>query len=97
MSCVASSIGKYMRGKDTMKYVVAFNRNRDFYQVPLALYQRGILQKLITDCYYPDSQLLRAVPGFSRLKRRFVTGLPSGMTRSSAMTVALQILQALGF
>jgi len=83
-----------MRGKDTMKYVVAFNRNRDFYQVPLALYQRGILQKLITDCYYPDSQLLRAVPGFSRLKRRFVTGLPSGMTRSSAMTVALQILQA---
>jgi hypothetical protein len=37
------------------KYVVAFNRDRDFYQVPAALADVGKLEGLMTDLYLPDS------------------------------------------
>lgn len=75
-----------------MSYVVAFNRDRDSYQVPLALYERGLLRKLITDIYYPDAGLLRSLPGMSLMKHRRVQGLPSQMTQSIATTVIFQML-----
>jgi hypothetical protein len=62
------------------KYVVAFNRARDFYQVPLALCEIELLSSLVTDCYYPNDQpLLRRLPGVSSLKHRYASGLPSSL------------------
>ena len=60
------------------KFVVAFNRDRDFYQVPLALNEQGLLSSLVTDLYFPfDRPVLRHIPGPARLKRRCAAGLPS--------------------
>ena len=41
--------------KSQLPYVVAFNRDRDFYQVPAALADVGKLEGLMTDLYLPDS------------------------------------------
>ena len=41
--------------KSQLPYVVAFNRDRDFYEVPAALADVGKLEGLMTDLYLPDS------------------------------------------
>lgn len=50
------------------QFVCVFNRDRDSYQVPLALDEAGMLEVLVTDYYAPDkgSPLL---PGFLRRKQ----------------------------
>lgn len=55
-------------------FVSVINRNRDFYQVPLALYEAGLLETLVTDFYAPD-RLYGLLP--DRLSRRRTPGLPS--------------------
>jgi len=60
------------------KYVVGFNRDRDFYQLPLALYEKGLLSSLVTDIYYPhDRPFLRSLPGLSAIRHRCSPNLPS--------------------
>ena len=65
-----------------MSYVVAFNRDRDFYQLPLALHERGLLTRLITDYYRPDAAWLSRLPLLSRLAHRYAEGLPSRLVTS---------------
>jgi glycosyltransferase involved in cell wall biosynthesis len=62
----------------TSQYVVAFNGARDFYHLPLALYEGGLLSSLVTDFYYPhDRPTLRQIPGLSAIERRHSPSLPS--------------------
>jgi glycosyltransferase involved in cell wall biosynthesis len=65
-------------------FVVAFNRDRDFYQVPLALHEAGMLSSLVTDFYFPhDRPLLRRLPGLASLHHRCAPGLPSAKVHGS--------------
>lgn len=75
-----------------MSYVVAFNRDRDFYQLPLALHERGMLDKLVTDYYRPDAAWVSKLPPFSRLAHRHAPGLPAGKVISRWRDVAWQML-----
>jgi glycosyltransferase involved in cell wall biosynthesis len=72
------------------KFVVAFNRDRDGYQVPLALHSAAMLQGLVTDFYAPDRY-----PGKwltpKRLIHRHVAGLPSSVVHSSLRALLLQV------
>lgn len=56
-------------------YVVAFNRDRDFYQVPLALAESGRLSLLVTDLYGPTSSILRSLMQRAGLGHRVRAGL----------------------
>jgi hypothetical protein len=75
-----------------MPYVVAFNRDRDFYQVPLALFERHLLSFLITDLYYPnDRRTFGMLPGSARLRHRCAVGLPSAKVKWNISALALQL------
>lgn len=68
-------------------FVCAINRNRDGYQVPLALHEAGLLTSFVTDFYAPDrghGWLPR------RLRGRHVAGLPASATHSVASSFLLQ-------
>lgn len=71
------------------KFVCVINRNRDNYQVPLALQEAGLLERLVTDFYAPEG-ICRWLPQI--LRRRRIEGLPftkvSPVYRSFAMQVA---------
>ncbi len=72
------------------RFIVAFNRDRDFYQVPLALAEAGALARLVTDLYLPDLGTLGRSWPFSRLAHRRVEGLPFRLVDWSARALALQ-------
>jgi glycosyltransferase involved in cell wall biosynthesis len=59
------------------QYVTAFNRDRDFYQVPLALEEEGKLACLVTDLYEPNSRLGRKLMKSLGLGHRRCAGLAS--------------------
>ncbi|WP_162536390.1 glycosyltransferase family 4 protein [Granulicella sp. WH15] len=68
-------------------FVVAFNRDRDFYQVPLALEEGGMLETFITDLYSsPQNERI-----FPSLKHRKIEGLPPSRTRNSLKALLLQV------
>lgn len=84
------------------KYVCAFRGRRDYYQVPLALAEGGLLEEFITDAYC--GPMLRSLawrlPGHLREKAhsRFEAGLPDGRVRSLWTTTAIEHLRhRLGF
>lgn len=68
-------------------FVCVINRNRDNYQVPLAIEEAGLLSAFVTDFYAPDTapSWLPAV-----LRARHVDGLPARKTRSTASSFILQ-------
>jgi glycosyltransferase involved in cell wall biosynthesis len=68
-------------------FVCAINRDRDGYQVPLALHEAGLLTSFVTDFYAPD-RARGWLP--RRLRARHVAGLPASATRSVATSFALQ-------
>lgn len=78
------------------KYIVAFNRDRDFYQVPIALAKAGKLERLITDFYTPDS-LLGSSFLKDFLKRRSTPHIPSSLTASTFRALFLQFVIRLSF
>ena len=63
------------------------NRDRDSYQVPLALAEAGWLQALVTDVYASD-RLARLVPS---LAHRRVAGVSAELSRSSLTAVLVQM------
>jgi len=71
------------------KFVVAFNRDRDGYQVPLALHSAGMLQVLVTDFYASDHNFARSLTP-KRLRHRSIAGLPRSMVRTSPVSVLMQ-------
>lgn len=75
-----------------MSFVVAFNRDRDFYQVPLALHERGVLSKLITDFYSPNFGFLKSLPVVSKIKHRRVEGLPWSKVSWNFEAIKLQLM-----
>jgi glycosyltransferase involved in cell wall biosynthesis len=78
------------------KYVVGFNRDRDFYQLPLALYDKGLLSSLVTDIYYPyDRPFLRNLPGLSAIRHRCSPSLPSSHVHSTWPALVPQIASRL--
>ncbi len=64
------------------------NRDRDGYQVPLALAEAGSLQALVTDVYASD-RVARWVPS---LAHRRVAGVPAEMSRSSVAAMLAQVV-----
>lgn len=80
----------------SQKYIVAFNRDRDFYQVPIALAKAGKLERLIADFYTPDSLLgTNFLKDF--LKRRSTPHIPSSLTASTFRALFLQFIIRLPF
>jgi len=67
------------------------NRNRDDYEVALALHEAGLLEMLVTDIYRPDRLGGRVCGWFSRRHR---AGLPAAKVRSDLVSFALQALAA---
>jgi glycosyltransferase involved in cell wall biosynthesis len=70
------------------KFVVAFNRDRDSYQVALALAEAGMLETLVTD-FYASPLRAKLLP---RLKHRCAPGLDAKLTESSLFALLVQAL-----
>jgi glycosyltransferase involved in cell wall biosynthesis len=91
----SSSINSWnMKMADIRSSVVVHAGSRDRYQVALALHEAGLLEKLVTDIYFPLDK-----PWFMRsfgrylpielLKKRYCSDLPSDKVCSSAKALAV--------
>lgn len=69
------------------QFVCVFNRNRDGYQVPLALQEAGLLARFVTD-FYARERAQAWLPG--PLRRRRVDGLPASKATGVPSSFALQ-------
>lgn len=69
------------------RFVCAINRNRDNYQVPLALYEAGLLSTFVTDYYAPDRP-----PSWlpAPMRRRHIAGLPARVTHNAVESFTIQ-------
>jgi len=76
----------------TSSYCVAFNRDRDFYQVPVALATAGKLESLVTDIYLPDRFKDSRIFRYLGLDHRHSDSLPSSFVRFSPKALWLQIV-----
>jgi glycosyltransferase involved in cell wall biosynthesis len=74
------------------KYVVAFNRDRDFYQLPLALAEEDALQRLVTDLYVPDYLARTRLPSLLGVAHRRTNGLRSKLVECSTAALLLQMI-----
>lgn len=75
----------------TKQFVTAFNGARDYYEVPLALHEMGLLSSHISDFYCPDFLArLSGVP--NKIKRRHRAGLPSSRVNIDLRAVLKQYL-----
>jgi hypothetical protein len=73
------------------RFVCVFGRNRDNYEVPVALFEADMLDRLVTDFYYNDRSLLAgAIPG--KLKERRHAALPKSATMNVYPSFLLQLL-----
>jgi glycosyltransferase involved in cell wall biosynthesis len=68
----------------TQKYLCAFNRDRDSYQIPLSLAENGKLEKFLTDYYRRPWHHLNS------LRHRQVSGLNHELTKNTFTAFALQ-------
>ena len=76
----------------TAKYVVAFNRDRDFYQLPAALSDAGKLEALVTDVYQPDFLEGGRLSRMLGLAHRHCGKVPSSRVKWSPEAIWLQIV-----
>lgn len=72
-------------------WVVAFNRSRDFYQVPLALQERNRLAGLVSDFYAPPLGFLSRLKPFQRISRRRDDRIPFNKVQWNANALRLQL------
>jgi glycosyltransferase involved in cell wall biosynthesis len=73
------------------RFVVAFNRDRDFYQVPAALADVGKLDALITDLYLPDVLVGGRLSRRFGLAHRHCEAVSSSLVKWSPQAVWLQM------
>jgi len=73
-------------------YYVAFNRDRDFYQVPAALAAAGKLKALVTDLYLPDAFQGGWLSRKLGLGHRHCDAVPSPLVKWSAEALWLQMI-----
>ena len=82
-----------------MSIVTAASGARDSYQIPIALYEAGLLAQHVTDFYTPDllSGRLKLFPYVlsSKLAKRHVESLPSSKVHNSRLLASRQLLQRL--
>jgi len=74
------------------KYVVAFNRDRDFYQLPAALAEAGKLKSLVTDVYLPDIVVGTWLARQVGLAHRYCDAIQSRLVKCSPRVVLWQML-----
>jgi len=72
-------------------YVVAFNRDRDFYQLPASLAASGNLQALVTDLYLPDALEGGWISRKLGLDHRHCGVVPSALVKWSPKALWLQM------
>jgi len=73
-------------------YVVAFNRDRDFYQVPAALAESGKLEALVTDLYLPELLRGSRLSSVLGLAHRHCEAVPSACVNWSFEALWLQLV-----
>jgi glycosyltransferase involved in cell wall biosynthesis len=73
------------------EFVVAFNRDRDFYQAPAALAEVGRLSCLVTDLYMPDAVAGTWLPRKAGLDHRHCKLVPSTFVKCSPKVVWWQM------
>ena len=73
-------------------YCVAFNRDRDFYQVPAALAAAGKLRALVTDLYVPDALEGCWLSRKLGLDHRHCETVPSSLVKWSPEALWLQMV-----
>jgi glycosyltransferase involved in cell wall biosynthesis len=73
------------------EFVVAFNRDRDFYQAPAALAEVGKLSCLVTDLYMPDAIAGSWLPRKAGLDHRHCELVPSTFVKCSPKVVWWQM------
>lgn len=71
------------------KFVSVINRDRDGYEVPLALHEAGLLDRHVTD-YYAGQMAARFLP--SSLGKRRKSGLPGRLVSSHAQSFLTQVV-----
>jgi glycosyltransferase involved in cell wall biosynthesis len=76
----------------TMKYVSAFNRDRDFYQLPASLSDAGKLEVLVTDLYLPDFLKGCSLSHKLGLAHRHSEAVPSSRVKWSPEAIWLQMV-----
>ena len=69
------------------RFVCVHNRNRDSYEVPLALAEGGLLDTFVTD-FYARPAWRNVLPGF--LARRHKPGIPATQTAMGLASVVVQ-------
>lgn len=74
------------------RFVCVFGRNRDNYEAPLALFEAGMLDRLVTDFYYDDRQPWMAAAIPSKLRDRRNPKLPKSATMNVYPSLFLQLL-----
>ena len=72
-------------------FTCAFNRNVEKYQVPLALHEAGLLDKLVTDLYVPDLGSINSWKGYKSISYRNLRGLPFSKALSVYRAWMMQI------
>lgn len=72
--------------------MVAFNRDRDFYQVPAALADAGKLEALVTDLYLPDFLSGTRFAHWLGVSHRHCDAVPSKQVKWSFEALALQMV-----
>src|SRR6185437_5363317 len=78
------------------KAVTVLAGARDYFQLPLALAEEGLLEVLVTDLYWPDDRewlgkTLRRVVPRRLIEKRYRPGLSSSYVRVSRLALAASI------
>ncbi|MEI8285054.1 MAG: hypothetical protein WCG52_08685, partial [bacterium] len=74
------------------RYIVAFNRDRDFYQVPLALAEIDRLELFLTDFYLSARMARSKIAAKLGIQHRFCAGLPFKRVMWSGKALRLQLV-----
>ena len=79
-----------------MGYVVAFAGRRDFYQVPIALVECGLLDAFCTDFYFDPKSVWQALLVPRRFRRRYAPELDKKVIYTSLSETCIQALSYFG-
>ncbi len=90
--CFALNAMKPTLMENRRSYVVAFNRDRDFYEVPAALADAEKLEALVTDIYLPDFLNGGWLSRILGLAHRHCEAIPSSMVKWSFKALWLQMV-----
>jgi glycosyltransferase involved in cell wall biosynthesis len=73
------------------RFVTAAAGSRDFYQIPLALHEAGLLERHVTDFYTPDAAIAVLGRRYPKLGRRHRPDLPSSRVANTPRAIIRQI------